>query len=185
MILVDRQIAELCEGFVPEDIQAFYSNLGIDLPGTIRPMVEPFTPDLVNPASLDVTVGNGAMVLWYDTYEQINLDLGDYWVMPGQQVLVGTAETFYLPRFLTAQFKLKSSRAREWWQHGFAGFCDPGWNSSVLTMELYNHSKAKQKLFKGQKIGQMIFSLTFGLPRNCYGKTGRYNGDKTVEASKE
>jgi deoxycytidine triphosphate deaminase len=61
MILVDHQIADLCQGTVPSSVQAFYSLLGWeDCPSRIAPMVEPYDYKLINPHSLDVRIGETA-----------------------------------------------------------------------------------------------------------------------------
>ena len=66
------------------------------------------------------------------------LDCHYYDLAPGQFCLAATAETFYLPDNIAAEFKLKSSLARAGLNHALAGFADPGWTGSVLTLELTN-----------------------------------------------
>ncbi|WP_409365151.1 dCTP deaminase domain-containing protein, partial [Escherichia coli] len=61
-----------------------------------------------------------------------------YRLKPGQFVLACTIETFNLPSDIAAQFMLKSSRARSGLEHLMAGYYDPGWHGSVLTLELHN-----------------------------------------------
>ncbi len=189
MILVDRHIDELCRGIVPEDIQAFYSNLGIDLPGKVKPMVEPFDSSLVNPASLDIRIGETAKLRHLD-FGYLDLYLSgcseDYpeFMQPGDRLLVASLETINLPNFICAQFRLKSSRGREWYEHMEAGYCDPGWHGSKLTMEIINMDLAPLPIYPGLRMGQLVFSPTFGLPRRSYAVVGRYNGDTKVEASK-
>jgi deoxycytidine triphosphate deaminase len=120
----------------------------------------------------------------------MNIDLGKYspshpyLMIPGERCLVASLETFNLPTFLCAQFRLKSSRGREWYEHMEAGFCDPGWNGSKLTMEIINMAPGLLPLYPGLRMGQLVFSLTLGVPDKHYGQTGRYNGDQTVMASK-
>jgi dCTP deaminase len=80
---------------------------------------------------------------------------------------------------------LKSSRAREGLEHLMAGYCDPGWHGSVLTLELHNSRQLwPQLLWPGMKIGQMVFHRMSDLPLRSYAQTGRYNGHATVHASK-
>ena len=57
MILIDRHIADLCQGIVPEELQFYYSSLWENIPRTVSPMIEPFDPNLINPASLDIRIG--------------------------------------------------------------------------------------------------------------------------------
>jgi len=186
LILPDWMIRDLCEG----------NALGIVETGMIRfkampkiaPMVTPFDPKLVNPASLDIRVGNTAKLRYPYGYEDIDLT---YWkredpclLMPGDRALIDSLETFYLPNFVCAQFRLKSSRGREWYEHTEAGFCDPGWHGSKLTMEIINMDLNPLPIYPGLRIGQLIFSLMLATPEKDYSKTGRYNNDPTVMESK-
>jgi dCTP deaminase len=193
VILVDRQIDALCRGEVPEELQNYFTYvLGWEVcPAKIPPMVEPYDPDLINPASLDIRVGETAKWRHLDAENgYVDVDLTDYsedmpdLIYPGERYLVSSLETFHLPNFLCAQFRLKSSRGREWYEHMEAGFADPGWHGSKLTMEIINMDLAPLPLYPGLKMGQLIFSLTLGTPTKNYAQTGRYNGDKTVMESK-
>jgi dCTP deaminase len=160
-------------------------------------MVAPFLPELVNPASIDIRVGDTAKLRTcrkvYDggqtcSYEDVDLSIFSqdrpYWLQPGDRVLVGSLETFNLPDFVCAQFRLKSSRGREWYEHMEAGFCDPGWHGSKLTMEIINMDSDQLPLYPGLRMGQLIFSLTLGIPDKDYSVTGRYNQDLQVMESK-
>lgn len=190
MILVDHQIADLCLGKVPEELQFYYSSLWADIPRQCLQMVEPFDPSLINPASLDIRVGFTAKLRVRDGYKDIDFAYGTvtkerpFLMQPGDRLLVASLETINLPNFLCAQFRLKSSRGREWYEHMEAGFCDPGWHGSKLTMEIINMDCEPLPIYPGLKMGQLIFSLTLGIPDNDYSVTGRYNGDRQVEASK-
>jgi dCTP deaminase len=108
-----------------------------------------------------------------------------YELRPGQFCLADTMEVFYLPDDVAAEFRLKSSRAREGLDQALAVWADPGWHGSVLTMELRNNRQLwPQLLWPGMKIGQMIFHLMAERPVASYAQTGRYNGDLAVMASK-
>jgi dCTP deaminase len=188
MILIDRHIADLCQGRVPDELRFYYSSLWEDIPRICRPLVDPFDPSLVNPASLDIRVGHTAKLRVLHGYQDYRLDAynqdNPYWMSPGDRLLVASLEKFCLPPFVCAQFKLKSSRGREWYGHQLAGFCDPGWCHSCLTMELTNDDLAPLPIFPGLRIGQLVFSLTLATPDRDYSVTGRYNGDKAVSGSK-
>lgn len=134
MILVDHQIHSLCKGIVPSRVADMCAYIGYDLPAKIEPLANPFDPDLVNPASLDIRIGKTAKLRreaakdgYFDIEfsESVN-EVYPYWFHPGDRLLVASLETINLPPFLTAQFKLKSSRGREWYGHQFAGFCIGG-----------------------------------------------------------
>jgi dCTP deaminase len=154
-------------------------------------MVTPFDPALINPASLDVRLGGTLLIESAQGPEMVPYPLHHhseaepYWLQPGQFVLAQTVETFHLPPTVAAQFMLKSSRAREGLEHLMAGYCDPGWSGSVLTLELHNSRQLHPvPLWPGMKIGQMVFHRMDATPLRSYALTGRYNGDATVMASK-
>ena len=107
-----------------------------------------------------------------------------YLLRPGQFVLAQTLETFAIPRDLSAQFLLKSSRAREGLGHLLAGWIDPGWHGSVLTLELQNVRQLQcVPLWPGMRIGQIVFHTLAERPQVTYDQTGRYNGHATVHGS--
>jgi dCTP deaminase len=153
-------------------------------------MVSPFDPDLLNPASLDVRLGDTLLIESAASPELVTLSIADctetdpYLLVPGQFVLAHTLETFHIPGDVAAQFVLKSSRAREGLEHLLAGFCDPGWHGSVLTLELHNSRQLHRvPLWPGMKIGQMVFHQLSAAPQRDYSVTGHYNGHGSVTAS--
>ncbi len=169
MILSDWQIRSRCEGG----------------------MVQGYDPALINPASLDVRLGDTLLIESAQSRELVLYPLDrhsqadPYELRPGQFALAQTMEVFNLPDDIAAQFMLKSSRAREGLEHLMAGYCDPGWHGSVLTLELHNSRQLwPVGLWPGMKIGQMVFHLMSERPAASYAKTGRYNGDATVQASR-
>lgn len=154
-------------------------------------MVSPFVEAHLNPASLDVTLGGTIMIEAEEHASLRPLDISHYtqddpiWIAPGEFLLAETQEIFNLPDHIGAQFVLKSSRAREGWDHAEAGWCDPGWFGSRLTMELKNARRFHSlPLWMDMKIGQMKFLLVSGTVEASYAKTGRYNCDLGVTASR-
>jgi dCTP deaminase len=156
-------------------------------------MVVPFDQDLVNPASLDVRLGRHIKIESATTPELILYDLEregwdeetPYLLRPGQFILAETIETFHLPADIAAQFMLKSSRAREGLEHLMAGYCDPGWHGSKLTLELHNSRQLHcVAIWPGMKIGQMVFHKMDQAPLRTYAETGRYNNDQQVQGSR-
>lgn len=167
-VLVDWQIRKLCE----------------------EGMVDPFDPKLVNPASLDLRIGF-SLKLPIRPWEYKSIDLSPfsqenpYMLAPLGFVLAASLEVINLPANLIAQFFLKSSRGREGYEHLKAGLCDPGWNGSHLTMELFNvQGFYALPLYPGLRIGQLVFSRLDAEPEQHYGVTGRYNNDKGAQESK-
>ncbi len=169
MILVDHEIRALCE----------------------QGMVTPFEPALLNPASLDLRLGMRLLIEVPESTSLRAFNLNShsqetpYLMAPGEFLLAETVETFNLPTDIAAQFVLKSSRAREGLEHLLAGYCDPGWNGSKLTLELHNSRRFHPlPIWPGMKIGQMVFYRLSAEPERDYSKTGRYCGDLSVTASK-
>jgi dCTP deaminase len=165
-VLADWQIRSYCEG---------------------SQMVWPFDLDLLNPASLDVRLGFNLMIEVEDTPELQRIDISDrteenpYLLQPGEFCLAETIETFSLPDTISAQFVLKSSRARAGVNHLLAGWCDPGWHGSKLTLELKNERRFHDiPLYPNLKIGQMVFHYMSEIPVKSYRETGHYNNHLTV-----
>lgn len=151
---------------------------------------DPYDPDLVNPASIDVRLGEKILI---ESPEDDSLRLvvlpdviSDPWMMaPGQFILASTEETINVPPYLAAQFKLKSSRAREGLNHLLAGYIDPGFHGSKLTLELTNVRRHHSiPLWAGMKIGQIVYYQMSKIPNQDYAKVGRYNNCTTVTPSK-
>ena len=168
-VLADWQIRSYCEG---------------------SQMVHPFALDLLNPASLDVRLGFNLMIEVADTPDLQRIDISDrtednpYMLQPGEFCLAETVETFNLPDTIAATFLLKSSRARGGLDHCMAGFADPGWHNSKLTLELKNVRRFHDiPLYPNLKIGQMVFHYMSEVPVRSYRETGHYNNHLTVMPS--
>ena len=107
-------------------------------------MVVPFDEELLNPASLDLRLGDYLMVESIYSPELVRINIADkteddpFMLQSGEFCLAETLELFNLPDDISCQFVLKSSRARDGLNHLLAGWCDPGWNGSKLTLELKN-----------------------------------------------
>ena len=150
-----------------------------------RGLVEPFDPELVNPASYDVTLGNEILVE-NDSGGFTPFDISEqaFYMPPGCFVLAHTAEFVRIPNNLECVFQLKSSRGREGYEHSLAGYIDPGFNGRI-TLELSNLRRFKElPLSAGMRIGQLRFSVLDSTPMRSYAVTGRYQGDEGVQESK-
>jgi dCTP deaminase len=150
-------------------------------------LVEPFNPDLINPASYDVTLGatllreGGA---GEDRWVEVDIENGIYSLAPGEFVLAHTQELIRVPNDLECVFNLKSSRGREGYEHLLAGYIDPGFTGRV-TLELVNVNRYHRlPLEHGMRIGQLRFSRLDATPLRSYAVTGRYCNASTVEESK-
>jgi len=153
-------------------------------------LVEPFDQELVNPASLDVRLGNNLMIEMPQTAELSPFSIAGhskelpFMLQPGEFVLAETLEQFKVPNVVAGQLALKSSRAREGIEHLMAGYIDPGYEGR-LTLELVNARVLHPvPLWPGMRIAQIVFHKMSLLPNNDYSVTGRYQGDQQVQASK-
>jgi dCTP deaminase len=171
MILADFQIRALCAG-------------------EHQQMVAPFREDQLNPASYDLRLGDDLLIESAERPDPVaypfaqHSEADPYLLRPGQFVLSSTVEVFSLPDDIAGQFLLKSSRAREGLEHLLAGYCDPGWSGSRLTLELHNSRQLHPvALWPGMKIGQVVFHRMDARPLRSYRQTGRYNDQPHVQSS--
>jgi dCTP deaminase len=155
----------------------------------------------VNGASIDITLSNTVMleevtparkhVSLKDKHNikmhEFVMDKGScFHLHPNQFLLASSNETFNLPNNIACEYKLKSSLARNGLQHMLAGWCDPGWNDSTLTLELKNVTQFHTLVLEpGMKIGQMVFFECDPVPEeHSYASKGQYNGQTSTTPSK-
>ncbi len=155
-----------------------------------RELVTPFDKALVNPASLDVRLGENLLVELPSTPQLMPFSIAGhsqekpFMLQPHEFILGETLEEFRLPDCIAGQLALKSSRAREGIEHLLAGYIDPGY-CGRLTLELQNaRSMHPVALWPGMRIAQIVFHRMTMLPSKDYSHTGRYQGDKSVQGSK-
>lgn len=153
----------------------------------------------INPASIDVTLHH--IIRVESRYTDSPVDITKkgniktdehvisnhgYVMAPGEVVLASTKEIFNLPDNIVAEFVLKSSQARNFMNHMLAGYCDPGWHDSRLTLEYKNENRFHELLLKpGMKAGQIKFYRVNRVPKHkSYRVTGQYNNQKKVQESR-
>lgn len=109
-----------------------------------------------------------------------------YPLVPDEFILASSNEFFNLPDNISAEYKLKSSMARNGLEHLNAGWCDAGWNGSRLTLELKNVTRYHRLLLEeGMPIGQVVFFEHEPVPQDkSYAAVGQYNGQSKVTESK-
>lgn len=162
--IVDHQIRQLCR------------DMGL---------VEPFDPEMVNPASIDVTLGNEILVETDNGgFTSFDISSQTFYMPPGGFILAHTSEYVRVFNNLECVFQLKSSRGREGYEHALAGYIDPGFHGRI-TLELSNLRRfAELPLRAGMRIGQLRFAKLDEIPMRSYALTGRYQGDEGVQVSK-
>lgn len=154
----------------------------------------------VNPASIDVTLDDVIKVEQplinqppIDLYNggklkmrEVEIPEEGFIFEPGAFILASTVEMFNLPEHIACEFKLKSSLARSGLNHMLAGWGDPGWHSSKMTLEIYNQCRFHSLLLRpGMKIGQIVFWECEPVPvEHSYAVKGRYNCQAGATESK-
>lgn len=155
----------------------------------------------VNAASIDLTLGDEIMVKPYDLEWGYAVDLAakeniklkklvipdeGYELDSGEFILATTREWFDFTKRndLSAEYKLKSSMARNGLSHLLAGWMDSGWSGN-LTLEFHNVAHEPLLLRAGMKCGQAIFMKHAPVPAHAsYAVKGQYNQQSGVQASK-
>lgn len=149
--------------------------------GTIRKLltdqrlvIDPLEEGQIQPASVDVRLGNEFLVFRNhscevidpfarpaDLMERVIVADGDAFVLhPGEFVLGTTHEAIGLPDDIVARVEGKSSLGRLGLLiHATAGFVDPGWQRGQITLELSNVATLPIKLWPGMKVGQLSFHM--------------------------
>src|SRR5450432_2650445 len=167
--------------------------------GRIR--IDPWAPELVQPASIDLRLGGSFRVFHNhrasaidlrrppeNLTEEVMVPADESFVIhPGEFCLGRTLEWVELPDDIVARIEGKSSLGRLGLiVHATAGFCDPGWKGT-LTLELNNLTRVPIVLAPGLKIAQLSF-MTLDRPAlRPYGSSGlgsHYQGQRAATASR-
>ncbi len=176
--------------------------------GTIRELVEtariridPWDPALVQPASVDLRLGDSFRV--FHNHRTTAIDLRQpptnlteeviagaeegFVIHPGEFCLGRTLEWVELPDDIVARIEGKSSLGRLGLiVHATAGFCDPGWRGT-LTLELNNLTRVPIKLYPGLLIAQLSFMTLDRAAERPYGSAdlgSHYQGQVAATESR-
>lgn len=125
----------------------------------------PYNPAHVNPASIDLCIGDK----FVDLESDCRFTLSEITITPGQAILASTFEWIRMPTNAAGVLYLKSSRAREGLDHALAGWIDPGFCGN-LTLELHAHRSVTIR--SGQRVVQLVLMQTTGHAQY----NGRYQG---------
>ncbi len=135
----------------------------------IKGGVDPYDPNCVNPASVDLRLGDS----FIDLETGVEFQSDEITIKLGQAILATTLEVITIPPNAIGTVYLKSSLARQGLDHALAGFCDPSF-SGTLTLELHAHRPIT--LQAGQRVIQLVLSATKGCPLKGY--DGKYQGQR-------
>jgi dCTP deaminase len=148
-----------------------------------RIKIDPWDESLVQPASVDLRLGDSFRVFHnyrvtsidlrdppQNLTEEVKVENGDPFVIhPGEFALGRTTEWVELPEDIVARIEGKSSLGRLGLiVHATAGFCDPGWKGT-LTLELNNLTRVPIKLYAGLPIAQLSFMTLDAAALRPYG----------------
>lgn len=163
--------------------------------------VEPWDPAMVQPASVDLRLGDSFRV--FHNHRATAIDLRDppanlteevvvsagepFVIHPGEFCLGRTVEWVEIPHDIVARIEGKSSLGRLGLiVHATAGFCDPGFRGT-LTLELNNLTRVPIRLYPGLPIAQLSF-MTLDRPAlRPYGSEGlgsHYQGQVAATESR-
>jgi dCTP deaminase len=167
--------------------------------GRIR--IDPWAPRLVQPASVDLRLGDSFRVFHNhrasaidlrhppdNLTEEVIVPEGESFVIhPGEFCLGRTLEWVELPDDVVARIEGKSSLGRLGLiVHATAGFCDPGWKGT-LTLELNNLTRVPIILHPGLEIAQLSFMMLDQPALRPYGSPdlgSHYQGQRAATASR-
>jgi dCTP deaminase len=166
-----------------------------------RIVIDPFSPEAIQPSSVDLHVDRRFRVFRNNRYpfidvrtdqpdltELVEIDPEQPFILhPGEFVLGSTLERVTLPDDLVARLEGKSSLGRLGLLiHSTAGYVDPGWDGN-LTLELSNVANLPITLYYGMKIGQISFQRMSSPVEVAYGDGrigSKYRGQTDPTASR-
>ncbi len=153
-------------------------------------IIEPLEIDQIQPASVDIRLGNTFSMVEDSSLGIINLEeetkyktiVSDtYILLPNQFVLATTMEYFDVPDDLTAFVEGRSSLGRMGLFIQNAGWVDPGFKGEI-TLELYNANRCAIELKAGRRVGQLVFAKMDQAAQNPY--RGKYQGQRGATGSR-
>jgi dCTP deaminase len=166
-----------------------------------RIKIDPWDPALVQPASVDLRLGDSFRVFHNhrasaidlrqppdNLTEEVVVPEGESFVIhPGEFCLGRTLEWVELADDIVARIEGKSSLGRLGLiVHATAGFCDPGWKGT-LTLELNNLTRVPIKLYPGLEIAQLSFMMLDRPAERPYGSRdlgSHYQGQRAATESR-
>ena len=154
-------------------------------------VIKDLLPDAIQPSSVDLSLGSGALVLKYwNTNGVLDLDSkmeyqevsGNTIIIPPQSfVLTTTREYIELPTNISGFVEGRSSIGRMGLFIQNASVVGAGFKGK-LTLELYNANILPIRLNAGKKICQLILFKMDRAAENPY--SGKYQGQNEVTATK-
>ena len=156
--------------------------------GTI--VVEPLEEPQIQPASIDLRLGEHFLKVDENSMEAIALDREleyiefeqeEIIIPPHSFLLAVTREFIRLPDNITAFVEGRSSIGRIGLFIQNAGWVDPGF-AGTITLELYNANRLPIRLTSGRRICQIVFALMDGPAGSPY--SGKYQNQREAVGSR-
>ena len=153
-------------------------------------VVEPISPDQVQPASIDIRLGRYFLKVDENNIECMNMstpikyiefEADEVIIPPHSFLLATTMEYIKLPNNLTAFVEGRSSIGRMGLFIQNAGWVDPGFEGEI-TLELYNANRLPIKLQSGRRICQLVIAKMDQTAENPY--RGKYQGQRKAIGSR-
>ena len=166
-----------------------------------RIVIDPFEPSMIQPASVDIRLGNSFRVFHNHRIQSIDLgnpprdltehveigDEGEFVIHPGEFVLGRTQEWVEIPDDMVCRIEGKSSIGRLGLVvHATAGFVDPGFKGT-LTLEIANFNSVPIVLRPGLFICQLSFMALDRAAERPYGHPelgSHYHGQREATESR-
>lgn len=152
--------------------------------------IAPLEPTQIQPASVDIRLGNtfsvvedlpSGVITLEDKIDYKTIRTDTYVLLPGQFVLATTMEYIALPDNLTAFVEGRSSLGRMGLFIQNAGWVDPGFRGEI-TLELFNANRCAIALRAGRRVGQLVFAEMDQSARHPY--SGKYQGQRGATGSR-
>jgi dCTP deaminase len=151
--------------------------------------IEPIEPSQIEPASVDLRLGNTFLIpktphgifsmSHPPEYEEIT---ADEFIVPAHGfILATTQEVITLPNNLTAFVEGRSSIGRMGLFIQNAGWVDPGFEGHI-TLELFNANNAPMRVEAGRRICQLVIAEADQEVNNPY--RGKYQGQRQATGSR-
>lgn len=151
--------------------------------------VDPLDPEQIEPASIDLRLGNtfltprptNGIYSMSDPPEYEETTADEFIVPTRGFVLATTMEFIRLPDNLTAFVEGRSSVGRLGLFIQNAGWVDPGFEGAI-TLELYNANAAPMRIEAGRRICQLVIAQADQVVENPY--RGKYQGQRVTTGSR-
>ena len=152
--------------------------------------IEPRDHQQIQPASIDVRLGNHFLKVDENRLDVIRLDSGIQYeeltqeeiVIPPQSFLLATTREYIrLPADVTAFVEGRSSIGRIGLFVQNAGWVDPGFEGNI-TLELYNANRLPIRLVADRRICQLVFARMDQHAQKPY--RGKYQGQRQATGSR-